>query len=56
MIVERNLEEFYVKVPLLYTSAQDDIKTTTSSSIDHPVQYTVNFFLLEKKISDFYHQ
>ena len=36
---------------MLHATAQNDIKTTTSSSIDHPVQYTVNFFLLKKKIS-----
>jgi hypothetical protein len=41
-------KQLSVKVPLLYATAQHDIKTTTSNSIDHPVQYTVNFFLLKK--------
>ena len=44
-------KQLSVKVPLLYATAQNDIQTTTSSSIDHPVQYTVNFFLLKKQIS-----
>jgi hypothetical protein len=46
--VHITFKQLPVKVPWLNTAAQNNIKTTTSSSIDHPVQYTVNFFLLKK--------
>jgi hypothetical protein len=48
VVVDISVKQLSVKVPVLHTAAQDDIKTTTSSPIDHPVQYTVNFFLLKK--------
>jgi hypothetical protein len=48
VVIDISVKQLSVKVPVLFTAAQDDKKTTTSSPIDHPVQYTVNFFLLKK--------